>query len=412
MPRKKKAENDLPTAMPWAKFWWEKWLGDAGLRSCSVAARGVWMDLLCLAAREQPFGHISINGRPATTDQLSRFIGIPAAELETHLNELEDAGVFSRRGSVRSESDGEAEEAAQKLEAEGVFPKVQDGTIYSRRMVRDLHKYREDVRNGRRGGNPNLPRPPQDPVSDDLDGEGVNPGVKAKEEKRNRREESVPASQDAGASEGGRSSEQGTLLQLGPVPLTPYQRLKEEGFPLLAKILGLNLEDQPARTRVGKLLNRFHNEAAHDDETLLEIIRDTAGNPPRQPESWITAQIKAKCRKPRLVVSNDPNDLWGIQAWCKTIPGVKPTTDPLDQRAGNWLLGTHIIDRVARNIAQAAGFPTNWRGDWSPLLDWLQAGLDPRRDIVPTVERLSGIFTEPATTLNVFTKQVLARRAA
>ena len=32
----------------WSKFWWRDHQGDAALRACSLAARGYWMEMLCI----------------------------------------------------------------------------------------------------------------------------------------------------------------------------------------------------------------------------------------------------------------------------------------------------------------------------------------------------------------------------
>lgn len=113
----------------WVKFWPQDWHGDKALRTCSMAARGLWMELLCIAHDGTPYGHVTINGRPASARQIANIAGIPERDAVKWLGELEDAGVFSR-------SD--------------------DGCIYSRRMVRDKAQRDEGAANGRKGGNPKL----------------------------------------------------------------------------------------------------------------------------------------------------------------------------------------------------------------------------------------------------------------
>ncbi len=34
----------------WSKFYWSDWLSDSALRAVSSAARGLWIDMLCIAA--------------------------------------------------------------------------------------------------------------------------------------------------------------------------------------------------------------------------------------------------------------------------------------------------------------------------------------------------------------------------
>lgn len=94
----------------WSKFWWQDWQRDPALRSCSVAARGLWMDMLAIAFDGAPRGHVTIGGKPATTKQLATIAGISEKNAAALLAELEEAGVFSR---------------------------TETGGIYNRRMVRD-----------------------------------------------------------------------------------------------------------------------------------------------------------------------------------------------------------------------------------------------------------------------------------
>ena len=40
--------------------------GDMALQSCSVAARGLWIDMLCIAHECEPYRHLTVNGKPMT----------------------------------------------------------------------------------------------------------------------------------------------------------------------------------------------------------------------------------------------------------------------------------------------------------------------------------------------------------
>lgn len=113
----------------WSKFWWQDWQREPSLRMCSLAARGFWMELLCVAHEGDPYGHITVNGRAPTNRQLSGVAGVSEAEATKLLRELEDAGVFSR-------DDG--------------------GVIFCRRMVRDKATSEVAREFGKTGGNPSL----------------------------------------------------------------------------------------------------------------------------------------------------------------------------------------------------------------------------------------------------------------
>lgn len=105
---------------PAFQFYPADWRKDMALQSCSVAARGLWVDMLCIAHECEPYGHLTVNGKPMTAAQIGRHTGLAQRECEKLLQELADAGVSST---------------------------TDDGVIFSRRMVRD-----EDLRNRRAEG--------------------------------------------------------------------------------------------------------------------------------------------------------------------------------------------------------------------------------------------------------------------
>jgi DNA-binding Lrp family transcriptional regulator len=113
----------------WSKFYWSDWLSDPAVRACSPAARGLWIDMLCVAAGHDPIGYVAVNGRSLSAEEIARIAGLAAPEVETLLRELERNGVFSRD---------------------------RKGVIFSRRMVRDQKRVQSARKNGKEGGNPLL----------------------------------------------------------------------------------------------------------------------------------------------------------------------------------------------------------------------------------------------------------------
>ena len=99
----------------WMKFWPQDWQRDPALRSCGIAARGLWIDLICLAHGAAQYSKIEINGQAASMKQIASISGITERQAEKLLKELETAGVFSRD---------------------------EYGIIYSRRMLRDFEAAR------------------------------------------------------------------------------------------------------------------------------------------------------------------------------------------------------------------------------------------------------------------------------
>lgn len=101
------------TANPWMKFYPRDWRGDQALRACSVAARGLWMECLCIMHEAKPYGHLLLNGNPVGDDTLARMAGISVDEAQSLMAELRQAGVFSL---------------------------TREGVVFSRRMTKDFGK--------------------------------------------------------------------------------------------------------------------------------------------------------------------------------------------------------------------------------------------------------------------------------
>lgn len=113
---------------PWMKFYPTDWRSDPRLRMCSIGARGLWMEMICLMHEAEPYGHLLVNGKAVTVKQLASLASVPLNEASKYLAELEDAGVYS----------------------------VESDVIISRRMVRDKAKSDQDIAHGKGGGNPKL----------------------------------------------------------------------------------------------------------------------------------------------------------------------------------------------------------------------------------------------------------------
>lgn len=126
---------------PWMKFYPSDWRSDPVLRLCSMAARGLWVEMLCIMHEAVPYGSLLVNGKRIDKRQLASLVGMSEKECAALLMELEIGGVFSRDD---------------------------DGTVFSRRMRRDAEKAARDKANGKKGGNPKVMA-------------GVNPPVKGED---------------------------------------------------------------------------------------------------------------------------------------------------------------------------------------------------------------------------------------
>ena len=97
--------------MPAILFYTGDWLKDPAVRCMSLAARGLWIDMLCLMYESPTRGYLSLmDGKPVTAIQLARMVGATQKEIESLLSEMRGCGTFSV---------------------------TDDGVMYSRRMVAD-----------------------------------------------------------------------------------------------------------------------------------------------------------------------------------------------------------------------------------------------------------------------------------
>jgi hypothetical protein len=69
----------------------------------------------------------------------------------------------------------------------------------------------------------------------------------------------------------------------------------------------------------------------------------------------------------------DPSDPYGCRAWANNLPDAERGT--VD---GSLVpcLGGFDATGVAHDLCRAVGLPTDWRGDLSPIAEWLRSGID------------------------------------
>lgn len=104
------------TSQPWMKFYPRDWRGDQALRVVSLAARGLWIEMISIMHEANPYGHLMVGDQPLAESALARVVGSTVEEVQALLVELGDAGVFRRTRS---------------------------GVIYSKRMTDDHKRSKE-----------------------------------------------------------------------------------------------------------------------------------------------------------------------------------------------------------------------------------------------------------------------------
>ena len=81
------------------RFFWSDWLGDQAVRRLTPAERGLWIDLLALAAAASPVGYVCDScGTPLTDAEIGRLANCSANEAGNLIVGIIEKGVASRDG--------------------------------------------------------------------------------------------------------------------------------------------------------------------------------------------------------------------------------------------------------------------------------------------------------------------------
>lgn len=231
---------------PFIKFFSSDWRSDPALRMCSAAARGVWIDMISIMMEAEPYGHLYINGKPATPAQIAALTCTPASVIKKATAELLENGVASQDDK---------------------------GAIYSRRLVRDRQKQEQARQFGKSGGNPALK------------GKGITGG-----------------DNPAGITEGvkGASNPHGNTRSQKPDTRSQKPEAERDVVALLHAACGIAGMDQ------GKAVNSMGIgmdwlRTGLSDERILEVIRgivDRPGYKPKGTLAYFTPMIAEAAQQP------------------------------------------------------------------------------------------------------------------
>ena len=106
-------------------WFWSDWAGDMAVRRLTLAERGLWIDLLALAAVGNPTGYVvDARGEPLAVEYIAHFANCSAAECASLIDGILAKGVASRDRS---------------------------GRLFNRRIVRDIELSEKRRRAGRSG---------------------------------------------------------------------------------------------------------------------------------------------------------------------------------------------------------------------------------------------------------------------
>jgi hypothetical protein len=107
------------------RWFWSDWSGDPAVRRLTPAERGMWIDLLSIAAVAQPTGYVcDERGNPLSYEEIARFANTTPTDAESLI-----VGIL----------------------AKGVASRDRTGRIWNRRMVRDVALSEKRRRSGADG---------------------------------------------------------------------------------------------------------------------------------------------------------------------------------------------------------------------------------------------------------------------
>ena len=132
---------------PWIKFYPKDYLSDLELATCSAAAQGVYMRLLCLMHVSTEYGFLLVSCDSPATGTLSKLLQLRTPTCSHAVTELLQKGVL----------------------------KIDDrGVLYSKRMLSDKAKREVMRERGKLGGNPALVNPKDKPEQMEIQKENKN----------------------------------------------------------------------------------------------------------------------------------------------------------------------------------------------------------------------------------------------
>lgn len=137
MGRPKAPDLHQPSAKWYRKWSPTAWLSDPDLRLCSLAAKGLWIEMLNLMMiSPRPGFLLNQNRKPVPVEDLSKLTHEPVENIQKLLNELRERKVFSvdRRGVIfnrRTKKEEELHQTGVKTGKKSVENRErnQDGTL-------------------------------------------------------------------------------------------------------------------------------------------------------------------------------------------------------------------------------------------------------------------------------------------
>lgn len=241
---------------PAFQFYPSDWRNDAGLKLCSLSARGLWIEMICIMHAAEPYGHLCAAGRPLDSRDLSKLVGESERDVKRWLEEL-------LRNNVCSTT---------------------EGAIVSRRMVRD-----ESLRERRAAGGE---------AGAEFGHLGAEHGKKGGRPKKYTGDKKPPFNPPPSSSSSSSVNSEPNGSG-GKPPMTTDEIIFGYGVPLL---VNAGSADKAARSFLGGL------RKGHGDGAVVDALRNCLREKPLQPLEWLAAAL------PPLGAKAKPNAQEALEA--------------------------------------------------------------------------------------------------
>lgn len=330
---------------PWSKFYWSDWRGDPRLRSCGLAARGLWMEMLSIMHEAQPYGHLLVNGHAVTEHQLAIMVGASVSDVRRYRRELCASGVPSI---------------------------TEAGIWFSRRMVRDQAKRETAQKTGALGGNPKLTQGYNRPgyvylVRRDSDG-AVKIGISTDPAKR--------------------------LYKIRQQHQSDFLTLLDSAF-----VADMGRAEAELHARLSHCGNGEWFALAEDDrETLFRLVLRLKANGKGETE----VRLKSRATRDPEARSQTPEG-----EGKNPIPAQQAYPGNGAREPGNGAAAPDFLELGERCCVLAGIDTAKTAIDFSHVIGWMKAGFDQEADVVSAIERAAARpGYKPPGSLNYFTKMI------
>lgn len=378
-----------------------RWRSDPALRVCSLAARGLWWELVPVMREGEPFGHLVINGHSPSPRQVAILVGETDHESVTSL--------------------------LAELILNGALRGRDDGVLFSRAMVRDAKHGVEGRCNVLAEHSPSEIKPLADTRRVDAKPLGESVKIDArllsttgeevlpKKEVRKKASklsppppktlaESVPSDSPSPTAPLAESLAEEKTDTRRVTPESAREANPEVGF--------LEFWDAyPRKDDRGHALNAYRKarnkkQVAHN--TIMAGLRAYQFHPTDRrlrpmPATWLNGERWADNQEVDLLATPEPapkaavDDPWGLNAWiAKQDTGIG-THKSGDQRT---TLHGMFVEAIAAEVAEAARLDPHWRGSWDALGEWLRDDIDISSEVLAAIARTTGRLAERNETVH------------